>query len=107
VIDTYAPDDYKFEIQETIPVEATKFTGMQKAAIKKVAEYLEANENPDGQELHTFLHDTRKEIEIDPKDFFGAIYMSILGKESGPKAGWFLSVLDRQFLIDRFNEVAL
>jgi len=105
-IDTYAPDDYKFEIQETIPVEATKFTGMQKAAIKKVAEYLEANENPDGQELHTFLHDTRKEIEIDPKDFFGAIYMSILGKESGPKAGWFLSVLDRQFLIDRFNEIS-
>jgi len=105
-IDVYAPDDYKFEIQETIPEGATNFTEIQKEAIKKVAEYLEANENPDGQELHTFLHDTRKAVGIEPKDFFSAIYISILGKESGPKAGWFLSVLDRQFLINRFNEIA-
>jgi lysyl-tRNA synthetase class 1 len=42
---------------------------------------------------------------VEPKQLFSAIYFSILGKESGPKAGWFLSVLPKDFLIKRLKEV--
>jgi len=45
------------------------------------------------------------QLGYDPKDLFSAIYLSFLGKESGPKAGWFLSVLDRKFLEKRLEEV--
>jgi len=38
------------------------------------------------------------------KEFFGAIYISILGKDSGPKAGWFLSVLPKEFLLKRLKK---
>ena len=51
------------------------------------------------------LHDIKKETEINPRDFFSAIYISFLGKNSGPKAGWFLSVLDKEFLEKRLGEV--
>jgi len=74
---------------------------------EKVLEYIEVQKNIDGQEFHTKLHEIRKEIEIEPKDFFSALYLSFLGKESGPKAGWFLSVLDRNFLTKRLKEVTL
>src|SRR3989338_6283589 len=43
-----------------------------------------------------------------PWPFFYAIrqiYMALLGKDSGPQAGWFLEAVDRRFLIDRFLEV--
>ena len=55
--------------------------------------------------MHTFLHGLKEGLSIDAKDLFSAIYVSILGKSSGPKAGWFLSVLDRDFLVKRFTEI--
>ncbi|MHC1585013.1 MAG: lysine--tRNA ligase, partial [Candidatus Syntropharchaeia archaeon] len=56
-------------------------------------------------ELHNEIYKIAEEIEMDPKDLFRAIYLSLLGSESGPRAGWFLLSLDREFLKKRFREV--
>jgi lysyl-tRNA synthetase class 1 len=102
----YAPEDFKFELQEgAVPESAKHFNDLQKEALKKLTTYLEGVGTLDGQLLHTELHEIRKSLNIEPKDFFSAIYYSLLGKESGPKAGWFLSVLNKDFLIKRFKEV--
>ena len=45
-------------------------------------------------------------MEVEPKEFFSAFYLSLLGKDSGPKLGWFLSVLDKEFLEKRLEEVS-
>ena len=105
-LEKYAPEDYKFEIQKELPDAARNFSPEQKAALEKVLEYLKSKDVHDGQELHTKLHDIKKESGIEPRLFFEAIYFSILGKPSGPKAGWFLSVLDKDFLEKRFEEAA-
>ena len=105
-IKEFTPEDYMFEIQKTVPKQARGFSGAQKHALQKLLEYINSTEKIDGQEMHTKLHDIRKEADIEPKEFFGALYISLLGKESGPKAGWFLSVLDRDFLIERLREVS-
>jgi lysyl-tRNA synthetase class 1 len=105
-IKEFTPENYIFEIQKEAPKETKNFSEIQKSALKKVYEFIEANEKLDGQILHTTLHDIRKEVDIEAKEYFSAIYISILGKESGPKAGWFLSVLDREFLLERFKEVS-
>jgi len=42
---------------------------------------------------------------LDAKAFFTAVYVAFLGKESGPKVGWFLSTLDTQFVLNRLKEV--
>jgi lysyl-tRNA synthetase class 1 len=42
---------------------------------------------------------------ISPKDAFSAIYLSILGKDSGPQAGWLLASLDKEFVVKRLKEV--
>ena len=100
-----ADDRYIFKLQEMIPEEVREFSDTQKAALKKILVYVEEHTDLDGQELHTALHDIRKEEGIEPGDFFGALYTAFLGKPSGPKAGWFLSVLDRDFLVNRLKEV--
>ena len=104
-LDTYAPPDFKFEIQKELPVITKDLNSNQKLALKTILAYFESKTILDGQELHTRLHDIRKELNIEPKDFFSAVYLSILGKESGPKAGWFLSVLDKKFIENRFKDV--
>jgi lysyl-tRNA synthetase class 1 len=104
-LDTYAPEDYKFKIQKELPKRALNFSALQKDAIGKILLFMESEKNLDGQKLHNKLHEIKTSLNIEPKQFFSAIYLSILGKESGPKAGWFLSVLPREFLIKRFKEV--
>jgi lysyl-tRNA synthetase class 1 len=102
----FAPEDYKYELQEnTIPEAAKNFSAKQKAGLAKILEYIKLQDQLDGQELHTKVHDVKKETGIDPKELFSAIYLSFLGKDRGPKVGWFLSVLDREFLEKRLEEV--
>lgn len=104
-LNKYAADEFKFEIQYVLPESAKNLNDSQKNGLKEILNYLEKTDKLDGQELHTVLHNIRKDSGIDAKQFFEAIYISTLGKDSGPKAGWFLSVLDRDFLIKRFKEV--
>lgn len=102
-IDTYAPEDYQFAIQEKLP--DIQLNEVQKKALSLVLEYLKSVDFIDGQVMHTKLHEMKESTGINPKEFFEAIYLSVLGKKSGPKAGWFLSVIDRDFLVKRFGEV--
>ncbi len=101
----YAPEDYKFELKKELPEIAKNFSPLQKQALGEIVTFLQSEQNMDGQKFHTKLHEIKTNLGIEPKDFFSAIYFSILGKESGPKAGWFLSVLPKDFLIERFREV--
>ena len=102
----YAPEDYRYELQDKkIPAGAKNLSQKQRKALGIILEYIKSQKELDGQLLHTKLHDIKKETGIDPKELFSAIYLSFLGKDHGPKAGWFLSVLDKKFLEKRLGEV--
>ena len=104
-IKTYAPENYKFQLQEILPERAKEFNVKQKEALNFLLRYIKEQKNLDGQALHTRLHEIKEETKISPQEFFSAIYLSFLNKENGPKAGWFLSVLDKKFLEKRLDEV--
>lgn len=101
---TYAPERYKFEIQKDMP--PVELSDLQKKALGSLRDFVVANESIDGQMMHTNLHEVKETVGIEPKEFFGAIYKIFLNKESGPKAGWFLSVLDRDFVLKRLEEAS-
>ncbi len=106
-LDEHAPEDYKLEVQtESVPERARSLSPLQKKGINTVLAYIQSQEILDGQTLHTQLHEIRKASGLEPKDFFSPIYLAILDKESGPKLGWFLSVLDRDFLEKRLEKVS-
>ena len=45
----------------------------------------------------------KEELKINPKKMFEGIYQIILGKKYGPRLGSFLSLLDKEWLLERFN----
>ena len=94
----YAPEKFVFKLQESLPEAAKSLPDSSKAALKALHDLIaNKSEMPSGEELHAELHKTKE---------FKAIYLAFLGKESGPKAGWFLSVLDRDFVLRRLLEAS-
>jgi lysyl-tRNA synthetase class 1 len=67
---------------------------------------LETNSN-DPEWLHNEVYTISEEVGIDSRDAFKAIYLSLLGKTSGPRAGWFLTSLKPEFVIERFKDAAV
>lgn len=105
-LEKYAPEQYRYILQrEEVPKATKNFSETQKRALGILLEYIENEKILDGQKLHTKLHELKTQASIEPKELFSALYLSFLGKESGPKAGWFLSVLPRDFLIERLRVV--
>jgi lysyl-tRNA synthetase class 1 len=98
---TYAPETYKYALQERLP--ARELTDTQRKALARLAEYLEGGSRT-GEELHTFLHQMKTSVPIAPQELFQAVYRIFLDRDSGPKAGWFLAGLSRDFVITRLRE---
>ncbi len=97
-LDAYAPEKFIFKLQESLPEAAKNLSDSAKAALKALYDGIAARDTmPTGEELHAELHKTKE---------FKAIYLAFLGKESGPKAGWFLSSLPREFVLKRLEEAS-
>jgi lysyl-tRNA synthetase class 1 len=96
---------------------------LQKAFLSAFAALIESRGKISGEDYHMLVYsvktegselnkqiaeklDTQVLPHIDPKDLFKAIYISILGQSSGPKAGWFLSSFEPEFLVKRFSEAS-
>ncbi len=101
---TYAPPEFKYVLQETLPI--ISLSSEQQKACALLADFL-ASGAKTGEELHARLHELKTEVPIAPKDLFVALYQLFLARDSGPKAGWFLSVLPREFVVERLKEASI
>lgn len=101
----YAPEKFVFKLQDELPEAAQNFSDVQKKALATLRLHLKSSPTmPSGEDLHHFLHGLKESEPILPAELFSAIYLSFLGKPMGPKAGWFLSVLPRDFVLKRLDE---
>ncbi len=85
----HAPEDFKFRVQDEISDE-TKERLSQKEInalrfLKKVLD--KAHEE---KTLHNEFYDVSQEAGIEPKEFFKAAYLVLIGKEKGPKLASFV-----------------
>lgn len=104
-LENFADDAFIFKLQEALPEKARMLSVEQKNALHLFAEKLAVLDVKDGQRIHELTHAIKEESGLDAKAFFTAVYVAFLGKESGPKVGWFLSTLDTQFVLNRLKEV--
>jgi lysyl-tRNA synthetase class 1 len=149
-LELYAPPFAKFNIKETVPVQAATLSELQKAFLSAFAALIKAGEKLSGEEYHMLVYSAVEDgseinrriaeklntqftpqidskgfalqigsrnvalqtgsrdvaLQIDHRDLFKAIYISILGQSSGPRAGWFLSSFEKEFLVKRFEEAS-
>lgn len=96
----WAPEEVKFELLER--VNAGELTDEQKQFLNSLSAAVEeAPQDADGEWFHKAIYDSRGSLE--PKHAFVTLYKVIIGKGAGPRAGWFLSILPREWLIKRLN----
>lgn len=103
-VEKYAPESEKFNVQKEIPLAARSLSNEQKTFLKKVAG--ESTKDWDPEEFQKHLYELVKEQGLLSKDAFSAIYLSLLGKNHGPKAAWLILSLDKEFVKNRFMGVS-
>jgi len=57
----------------------------------------------DGEWFHKTIYAFKEPTNMQPKELFQTLYQALIGKDSGPRAGWFLSILPREWLISRLR----
>jgi len=102
-IKEFAPEQYKFIIQEKVPEAVKELAKEEKSALKKLAEVIGTKKWTE-KKLETAIYEFAKE-NLTPKQVFRASYLALLGKERGPRLAGFILSLDRKFVLKRFKEV--
>ncbi len=101
-LDKQAPEEVKFELAKT--VDAAMFTDKQKLFLSQLADKLEKlPQNADGESFHKVIYDIKDTAGVQPKELFQTLYQALISKDSGPRAGWFLSMLPRDWLLTRLR----
>jgi lysyl-tRNA synthetase class 1 len=104
-LEAFAPEDLRFVVQPTLPPETGQLDQAQRRFLGRLAAGLE--EGMSGQSIHELIYELAGEFEASkPADLFRAIYLSLLGKPRGPRAGAFLAVIGPAFSAQRFTEAA-
>lgn len=102
----HAPASYRFSLARELPAAARALSETERAALREALDYLRRNPEADGEAIHAELHAIKARLGASPREIFRPLYIALLGREDGPKAGWFLSVLDRAFVLRRLAEAA-
>ncbi len=99
---SYAPEQIRFSIS---PVDKkVVLTETQKEII---GEFLGSLENIEWspESLHNTIHEIIGRHGVEPGAGFSTFYQVLIGKERGPRLGYFLSNMDRGFVKKRFSSV--
>jgi len=102
----WAPEDVKFELLQK--TDRSQFSVAQKQFLAQLADKIEKALDPpaggaDGEWFHAAIYGLKDTSSLEPKEMFSTLYQVLIGKESGPRAGWFLSILQRDWLINRLR----
>ncbi len=97
-----APEDVKFELSDS--VDASQFNDAEKTFLRMLADKIvQVPADADGDWFHNAIYGLKDESGLEPKEMFRSLYKALINKDSGPRAGWFLSILPRDWLIDRLR----
>jgi lysyl-tRNA synthetase class 1 len=103
-VSKHAPERLRFTVAETLPAEAVRLlTQNQKQGLAQLADELSTHDFTP-VELHNHIYELAQRVGLKAPELFKAVYLALLGRESGPRAGNFISVLDKEFVVKRFRE---
>lgn len=101
-LDTHAPASVKFALSDEI--NPADFSEAERDWLKRLSDKIAtAPAKADGEWFHKAIYDLKEELQLEPKELFRVLYTALLGQDFGPRAGWFLSILPRDWLIRRLR----
>ena len=102
-LDTNAPDDVKFAIQQEMP--DIELDDAEMKFISALADVITGIEW-EAEVIHDTIYQTSQTCELKAGQCFKALYKIFLGKGRGPRLGFLLASLDRDFVIGRIKDAA-
>jgi lysyl-tRNA synthetase class 1 len=98
----YAPDTAKVAVRrDDLPEAAATLADDQRQFLAQLANRA-GHETPNGGDAwQALIFSLAKQDELPPRRAFEAIYLAFLGRSNGPRAGWLLASLDRDFVYER------
>ena len=103
-LNAFAPDQVKFAVQQTIPSNVNLET-LDKVFLQTLVSRMN-DCNWDADTINTIISEVGKESPLGSKGAYKLIYNLVIGKDRGPRLGPFLASMDKQFVINRFNQAA-
>ncbi len=100
----FAPEDAVIEVQPSLPAAARTLDGDQRQFVARLLDWLKNTEEISGEKIHKGIYDIATGMGIKPGKVFQTIYLLMLGRSSGPRAGDLLAALERSFVVKRLQQ---
>lgn len=95
-VKNYAPPQYKFVVNEKVPVESRqRLSGQQLAALKALQTMIR-NRKYTEEQLYTAIKELAKREGIAPLEFFRGAYIALLNKAEGPPLATLIKALGQE-----------
>ena len=105
IAEPYAPERARIEVRrDGLPPEAQLLRPEQRGFLRALAETAHGDAAATGEQWQAAIFALATDHGIDAKAAFNAIYLAFLGRANGPRAGWLLASLERDFVIARLDE---
>ena len=104
---TYAPESFRIVVRrEGLPDVAGALEPDQRAYLRALADAVEQTGPAAGDAWQALIFAVAAERGLPNGRAFTAIYLAFLGRSNGPRAGWLLAGLEREFVLDRLREAS-
>ena len=104
-VKSYAPSEYQLRPKKALPSEARTLSEDQKTFLTDLRALLIDKKDLSPADLQQEIFNLSKK-SIGPRKAFESIYLMLLGKKAGPRAGWLLRSVDDELLDKRFEEIS-
>ena len=103
-VEGYADENQRIKLLEVLDSETLgELSPEQRTYLARLAQALRTTPW-EGEAIQDMVFNLSKEVGLKARDAFGAIYVSMLGQGRGPRAGFFLASLDRDWVLTRLEK---
>jgi lysyl-tRNA synthetase, class I len=102
-LEKYAPEDFKFAVQETVS-DKLNLSKEMKSVFIDIAKKLQAKKY-ESKELHEEIYQLVKSKSLEPKEFFKQAYLILVNKEKGPQLASFILTIGQKEVATLFEKV--
>ena len=96
----YAPENIKFSLTD----KQFLLTDDQRSILQEFLDKL-ASVEWTSDSIHTVIYDIIGDRKLTPKDVFTLFYRVFIDKDKGPRLGYFLSSMDKNYVVDRIKSL--
>ncbi|HKF86269.1 MAG TPA: lysine--tRNA ligase [Candidatus Limnocylindrales bacterium] len=106
-LDAYAPERARLEVKrDALPPEVELLRPEQLGFMRSLTDVARGEALSTGEQWQAAIFAVAQEHGLDAKAAFNALYFAFLGRPNGPRAGWLLASLERDFVVGRLAEAA-